>query len=87
MTAADKIKEIAMPINNTNYVLLLIFVILTALFLFILKLIFISDFFFRELKYLKSEIHRTRGKERERWKRRKRRLLLSLLPFVKYKKK
>lgn len=76
-----------MPSNNANYHLLLIFVILVALFLLTLKIVLASDSFFRELKYLKFEIQRTKGKERERWKRRKRRLILSLLPFVKYKKR
>ena len=44
---------------------------------------FINDFS-RELKYLNCEIGRTRGSERRRWKRRRRKLWLSLLPFVKY---
>lgn len=76
-----------MPTNNANHLLLLIFAVLAAVFFLTLKIIFTSDFFFRELKYLKFEIQRTKGKERERWKRRKRRLILSLLPFVKYKKR
>lgn len=37
--------------------------------------------FNRELDYLKREIARTEGPEREHWKREKRRLWLSLLPF------
>lgn len=41
--------------------------------------------FRREWKYLTSEIGRNYGKERERWKRRRRRLLLSIIPFVKYR--
>ena len=42
------------------------------------------DEFQQELRYLNNEIGRTSGKERKRWKARKRRLLLSLLPFVRY---
>lgn len=40
--------------------------------------------FTRELRRLKNEIGRTYGAERKRWVHRKRRLWLSLLPFVKY---
>ena len=38
--------------------------------------------FCRELDYLNREIVRTAGEEQAQWKRRKRRLLLSLIPFV-----
>jgi len=37
-----------------------------------------------ELRYLNTEIHRTEGRERKHYIRRRRRLWLSLLPFVKY---
>ena len=37
--------------------------------------------FSHELDYLNREISRTEGAEREHWKREKRRLWLSLLPF------
>ena len=37
--------------------------------------------FSQQLRYLNKEIRRTRGAERKRWKRRRRRLWLSLLPF------
>lgn len=43
----------------------------------------LSDFQM-ELKYVNSEIERTRGKERERWLAQRRRLWLSIIPFVKY---
>ncbi len=45
--------------------------------------IFINDFS-RELKYLNNEIGRTTGAERRHWIRQRRRLWLSLIPFVKY---
>lgn len=38
--------------------------------------------FCKELEYLNREIARTSGEEQAHWKRRKRRLLLSLIPFV-----
>ena len=57
--------------------LLLIMVVLMCSFPWI-------QWFRRELKYLNSEIKRNEGKEKERWKRRKKRLLLSIIPFVPY---
>ncbi len=46
--------------------------------------IFINDFS-QELKYLNIEIGRTDGAERRYWLRQRRRLWLSLIPFVKYR--
>ncbi len=40
--------------------------------------------FKKELRYLNREIKRTRGAEREHYIRRRNRLWLSLIPFVKY---
>ena len=40
--------------------------------------------FLWELRYLNTEIARTSGKQRQHWLRRRRRLWLSLIPFVKY---
>ena len=40
--------------------------------------------FTRELRYLNSEISRTVGAERMHWIRQRRRLWLSLIPFVRY---
>lgn len=45
--------------------------------------IFINDFS-RELKYLNCEIGRTDGAEHRYWVRKRRKLWLSLIPFVKY---
>lgn len=39
--------------------------------------------FKRDLKYVKTEIKRTRGSERRAWQKEKRRLWLSLIPFYK----
>ena len=44
---------------------------------------FINDFS-RELRYLNNEIRRTDGAERRHWIHQRRRLWLSLIPFVKY---
>ena len=41
-------------------------------------------FFRKELRHLNQEIGRTSGREQRYWKKRKRRLLLSLIPFIKY---
>lgn len=45
--------------------------------------LFVNDFL-RELEYLNVEINRTKGDERRHWIRERRRLWLSLIPFVKY---
>lgn len=37
-----------------------------------------------ELRYINNEIARTEGSERRHWMRRRRRLWLSLIPFVRY---
>ena len=58
-----------------------------AVFIVILLIIgsasFINDFS-QELRYLNNEIRRTTGAERKHYLRRRRKLWLSLLPFVKY---
>ena len=43
--------------------------------------------FRKELNYINSEIRRTTGGEQARWKRAKKRLLLSLIPFYHPKRK
>ena len=40
--------------------------------------------FSRELRYVNSEIRRTDGSERRYWIKKRRRLWLSIIPFVKY---
>lgn len=64
-------------------VLLIILMLSIVLLLFSLPWI---DWFRQELKYINTEIERNvdHPREQARWKRRKRRLLLSLIPFVKY---
>lgn len=40
--------------------------------------------FQRELRYINMEIQRNTGRERAHWEKKRRRLLLSLIPFVRY---
>lgn len=40
--------------------------------------------FIRELRYVNCEISRTTKKEKKYWIRRRRRLILSIIPFVPY---
>lgn len=73
-----------LAITNSEEVLgyLVIAVMLLAVVI-ILSAPYIS-WFRQELKYINTEISRTEGREKERWMRRKRRLLMSLLPFHRY---
>lgn len=52
--------------------------------LLIVRFSFWLQWFLRELRYVKKEIARTTGHEQENWKRRKKRLWLSIIPFVGY---
>ena len=72
--------------NNPDYVLYLFSGILAAFFLIIVfvGLIFSFNDFSRELKYINREIQRNTGAEQRYWIRKRRRLWLSLIPFVKY---
>lgn len=54
------------------------------LLLAIIKVCIFMQAFLRELRYLNNEINRTEGREREHYIRRKKRLFLSLIPFVRY---
>ncbi len=62
--------------------LIIIIALPTLLFLtvmFVQKLLI----FKQDLEYLNSEIRRTKGSERKEWERKRRRLWLSWIPFVK----
>lgn len=59
-------------------------VVLLLLFVILIGLIQFYNEFITELQYLSSEIERTDGEERAYWISQRRRLWLSLLPFVKY---
>ncbi len=72
--------------NNPDTELYRLIGIVAAFFLFLLLFGLVSFFndFSQELKYLNNEIRRTEGAERRHWIRQRRRLWLSLIPFVKY---
>ena len=61
----------------TVLVVMISFIVTLVLTVIVIK---INDFN-RELNYINMEIGRTRGEEQRYWKREKRRLWLSLLPF------
>lgn len=67
-------------IDPITYVLLAIIVLVAAV-LFLVALASRIYGFSRELNVINLEIQRTTGEEQKSWKRRKRRLWLSLLPF------
>ncbi len=76
-----------MPEENNLDAGLWLLVGIVAIFFLILLLFglvtFINDFS-SELRYLNNEIGRTTGEERRHWIRQRRRLWLSLIPFVRY---
>lgn len=76
-----------MPNNSFDTLLYIVAGIAIVLILvgIVVALIGYFKVFSRELEYLNNEIKRTNGNERKRWCRRRRRLWLSLLPFVKYR--
>ena len=75
-----------MPEQNTNEELywLIGFVAVVVLIGLVVWFSKFLNGFSRELRQLKNEIQRTKGEERTYWMQRKRRLWLSLIPFVKY---
>ena len=68
---------------TTSAWILCILAILALPIIVVLLAIRISDFT-RELRYLNTEIARTTGEQRKHWLRCRRRLWLSLIPFVRY---
>ena len=52
--------------------------------LLIHSIIILAHGFTKELKYINMEIQRTEGAEQRYWKRKKRKLWLSLIPFTRY---
>lgn len=71
--------------NNPEIVFVLGAILLACLILGLFRFAQFLNEFSRELKQLNTEIGRTTGKEQQHWIRQKRRLLLSLIPFYKYK--
>lgn len=58
-------------------------VIILGVFVMLIFASWLKDFSL-ELRYLNNEIKRTRGREQEHWIRERRKLWMSILPFVKY---
>ncbi len=69
--------------SNVDSVTVVMAVIIAVLIGFPFLIIAVQKYtrFKNELNYINEEIYRTVGSEREAWKRRKRKLWLSLLPF------
>ena len=72
--------------NNSDIGFYMLVGIFSLFFLIIILvgLVFYFKEFSYELKLLNCEINRTTGSERRHWIRKRRRLWLSLIPFVKY---
>lgn len=58
-------------------------VIILGVFILLVLASWLKDFSL-ELRYLNNEIKRTRGREKEHWIRKRRKLWMSILPFIKY---
>ena len=75
-----------MELTTTSFGLDAIFVIVIVF----LGCMFLANFvnwilkFKRELKLLKSEIGRTKGREQKYWIKKRRKLWFSIIPFVRY---
>ena len=66
-------------------ILLVIMITVVAIIVWLLWILMRPDFV-REMRILNMEISRTKGEAQEFWKMKRRRLWLTLIPFVKYKK-
>ena len=76
---------LALTIFGVELDMLTIFVLATiGLILLCLWLVPVIIGFRDELEYLNMEIQRTEGRERAHWEKKKRKLWLSLIPFVRY---
>ena len=73
--------------NNLNYEFWIVVGVaaIPILLVLLVELCLYIKEFSQELEYINMEIERTEGSERRYWRRRKRRLWLSLIPFVKYR--
>ena len=76
-------KEYTVPQSETIYDLLIAVSAVVMAVLLIFRLALSLAKLISELKYVNSEIRRTRGSERKAWQKKKRRLWLSLIPFYK----
>ena len=69
------------PENDITIIIILALIILFVSILLLVGLAVKLNEFFRERDYIEREIRRTTGAEQRHWKREKRRLWLTLLPF------
>lgn len=72
--------------NSSDLLINIFFILLIVIILILFNVglaCFLNDFSF-ELKRINCEINRTEGDERCHWIRKRRRLWLSLIPFVRY---
>ena len=69
-----------------NYTSIIVLIVLAIILLILaaVRLAMYLQWFRRELRYVNKEIARTHGDEKKRWERRKKRLIRSLIPFVRY---
>ena len=70
--------------NNANVYIYAGIVAVVILFLIVCRICMFISKFTTELLYINCEIQRTSGGERRYWLRKRKRLWLSLIPFVKY---
>ena len=70
--------------ENLVLIPLIFFVIAFFVGLIVFGVVSFTTKFISELRQLNNEILRTTGEEKKHWIRRRRRLWLSLIPFIKY---
>ncbi len=69
--------------DNVSILLIVVIAAFFVVLLFYGLVVFLNEFSM-ELKYLNNEIRRTRGEDRKHWQRQRRKLWLSLFPFIRY---
>ena len=69
---------------ETGIYILAAVIAVILLILIIVRLAMWLQAFMMELRYVNKEIARTTGAEQKHWIKRKKRLFLSLIPFVRY---
>lgn len=67
-------------VDYLSYALIGVIIFFFAIAFIVNLALFVNEFV-PKLKHINSEIKRSRGKEKRFWKRKRRRLWLSLLPF------
>ena len=67
-----------------NDLLYILIIAIPVAIIALIKLVLFLLAFKKELQYLEAEIARNDGPDRDYWIKKKRRLWLSLLPFVRY---